>query len=52
MVRLLVEQLQDGDKIRAEIKKGNIASVKIAESAGLSFQREEHGILHYSNYAE
>ena len=48
MVRSLTEKMDE--KIRAEIKKGNIASVKIAEYAGLTFKKEENGILHYSNY--
>jgi RimJ/RimL family protein N-acetyltransferase len=48
MVRSLTEKMDE--KIRAEIKKGNIPSVKIAEYAGLTFKKEENGILHYSNY--
>jgi len=48
MVKLLVDKLDD--KIRAEIRKGNIASVKIAEYAGLLFKNEENGVLHFSNY--
>ncbi|MBC9933819.1 GNAT family N-acetyltransferase [Chitinophaga qingshengii] len=52
MVGLLVALLATGAKVRAEVKKGNIASAKIAESAGLSFQKEENNILHYSNYME
>ena len=37
-------------RIRAEIKKGNIPSCKIAEYAGMTFKYEENGVLHYSNY--
>jgi len=48
MVKLLSDKLQA--KIRAEIKNGNIASVKIAEYAGMTFKKEENGVLHYSNY--
>jgi len=48
MVSLLVEKLNT--RIRAEVKKGNDASVKIAEAAGLSFKKEESGILYFSNY--
>ena len=48
MVKLLVDRMNN--KIRAEIKNGNIASVRIAECAGLTFKKEENGILHYTNY--
>ena len=48
MVKLLSDHLQA--KIRAELKKGNISSVKIAEHAGMTFKKEENGILHYSNH--
>jgi RimJ/RimL family protein N-acetyltransferase len=47
MVKLLSDKLQA--KIRAEIKKGNISSVKIAEFAGMTSKKEENGVLHYSN---
>jgi RimJ/RimL family protein N-acetyltransferase len=46
MVKLLVEKLQAN--FRAEIKKGNIASVKIAEYVGMTFKQEANGVLHYS----
>lgn len=45
MVKLLSDQL---GVCRAEIKQGNASSVRIAEYAGLNFQKEENGILHYS----
>jgi RimJ/RimL family protein N-acetyltransferase len=48
MVKILADRLQG--KIRAEIKQGNIASVKIAEYAGMTFKEEENRVLHYSNY--
>jgi RimJ/RimL family protein N-acetyltransferase len=48
MVKAMVEMLNG--RIRAEIKSGNIASVKIAEFAGLSLRKEEHQILYFSNY--
>ena len=48
MVKLLADKLQA--KIRAEIKNGNIASVKIAEYAGMKFKNDENGVLHYSNH--
>jgi RimJ/RimL family protein N-acetyltransferase len=37
--------------IRAEIKKGNIASIRIAESAGMVFEREEGEVLYYRRAA-
>ena len=46
MVRCLTELLRS--PVRAEIKKDNIASVKIAESVGMRFQKEEGNILYYS----
>jgi RimJ/RimL family protein N-acetyltransferase len=45
MVRLLAKTISDS--IRAEVKAGNIASIRIAEAAGMVFEREESGILHY-----
>lgn len=48
MVKLLVEKLNS--KVRAEIKKDNAASIKIAEYSGMKYKLEESGILHYSNY--
>ena len=49
MVKMLADQLQAA-KIRAEIKNGNIASLKIAEYAGMRFKKEENQVLHYSSY--
>jgi len=34
--------------IRAEVKKGNVASSRIAEHAGMILEREAEGVLHYS----
>lgn len=48
MVKLLVERING--KVRAEIKKGNVASIKIAEYAGLRFYNEHNDVLHYSNF--
>lgn len=48
MIKLLSNKLQA--KIRAEIKKENISSVKIAEFSGMTFKKEENGILHFSNH--
>lgn len=45
MVALLTERVPG--PVRAEIKTGNTASVKIAESAGLRFDHEDAGVLHY-----
>jgi RimJ/RimL family protein N-acetyltransferase len=39
------------ESIRAEIKVGNIASIRIAEEAGMVFEREELGVLHYRRNA-
>lgn len=49
MVRLLAETI--ADPIRAEIRSGNTASIRIAEAAGLRFVREQGGILHYRRAA-
>ncbi len=45
----MVSQLAKGisEPVRAEIKSGNIASIRIAEGAGLIFEREEEGVLYY-----
>ncbi len=49
MVALLAQQISV--PIRAEVKSGNIASARIAEHAGMEFNREVEGILHYSREA-
>lgn len=48
MVKTLVDLLNT--RIRAEIKSGNTASVKIAEFAGLTLKKEDHRVLYFSNY--
>ena len=48
IVKLLTDQLDA--KVRAEIKPGNVPSIKIAEYSGMSFNKLENGILHYSNF--
>jgi len=45
MVSLLAKGIPES--VRAEIKVGNIASIRIAEEAGMVFDSEEKGILHY-----
>ena len=45
MVPLLADDINE--PIRAEIKAGNIASIRIAEEAGMVFEREDNGVLHY-----
>ena len=45
MVSLLSKQISD--PIRAEIKSGNIESLRVAEHAGMKFEREDNGVLHY-----
>lgn len=49
MVALLARQIPEA--IRAEIKAGNLASIRVAECAGLTFAREIDGVLHYSRDA-
>ncbi len=50
IVKLLTKRL-DG-KVKACIKKGNSASIKIAEYAGMKFFYEEEGMLYYSGNRE
>ncbi len=45
MVALVAEQL-DGT-LFAEVKVGNIASVRVAESVGMALVKEENGVLFY-----
>lgn len=45
MVKLLADSIQG--KVMARVKTGNISSVKIAESAGLVFEKEENGFLFF-----
>lgn len=45
MVSILSHQISE--PIRVEIKSWNIVSARIAEYAGMEFQRETDGILHY-----
>ncbi len=42
---------QISEPIRAEVKIGNIASARIAEYAGMEFERETGGVLHYKRAA-
>lgn len=49
MVRLLADAITG--PIRAEIRRGNMASMRIAEAAGMGLVREDDGILHYSRGA-
>ncbi len=45
MVSLLADSINE--PIRAEIKPGNLASIRIAEEAGMMLKREDNGVLHY-----
>lgn len=45
MVFLFAQEVKE--PIRAEVKVGNTASVKIAENAGMKFTQEIDGFLHY-----
>jgi len=49
MVKMMVERIRG--PVRVEVKKGNVAFSRMAERAGLSFVREEAGILHYARGA-
>lgn len=49
MVELLAQQISE--PIRAEIKPGNTASIRVAEHAGMTFNRENNGVIHYSRPA-
>lgn len=49
MVSLLASQISE--PIRAEVKSGNLASARIAEYAGMEFDREVDGVLHYKRAA-
>jgi RimJ/RimL family protein N-acetyltransferase len=49
MVAVLVQQISE--PVRAEVKAGNIASARIAEHAGMEFERETNGVLHYKRAA-
>ena len=45
---MVIAALADIDgPVRAEVKVGNVASMRIAEAAGLVLVREERGVLHY-----
>lgn len=45
MVRLLMAEVSG--PVRAEVKPGNPASVRIAEAAGLCFDVERDGVMHF-----
>jgi RimJ/RimL family protein N-acetyltransferase len=45
MVQQLLAEL--GRPLRAQVKKNNLASIRIAESAGMRLREEANGILHY-----
>jgi UDP-2,4-diacetamido-2,4,6-trideoxy-beta-L-altropyranose hydrolase len=45
MVRLLLAEVSG--PVRAEVKPGNPASVRIAEAAGLCFEAERDGLMHF-----
>jgi len=49
MVAVLGNQISE--PIRAEVKAGNIASARIAEHAGMEFEHETDGVLHYKRAA-
>lgn len=45
MVSMVADELSG--PIRAEVKVGNAASVKVAQAAGMALLREEAGVLHF-----
>ena len=45
MVALLLHQLNES--VRAEVKVGNVASIRLAEQVGLVLEREEDGVRYY-----
>ena len=49
MVALLANQISE--PIRAEVKVGNETSIRIAEYAGMQYDREDNGVLHYRRAA-
>ncbi|RNA71482.1 N-acetyltransferase [Prosthecochloris sp. ZM_2] len=49
MVAALAKQISE--PIRAEVKQGNISSARIAEHAGMEFERETEGVLHFKRAA-
>ena len=49
MVALLAKQITE--PIRAEVKVGNEASGRIAEHAGMKYEREDNGVLYYRRAA-
>ncbi len=49
MVALLAQQISE--PIRAEVKRENVASARIAEYVGMVFVREVEGVLHYQRGA-
>lgn len=50
MVAALANSIKE--PVRAEIKTGNMASIKVAEYAGMSFQSQADDVLHYGRGAQ
>ncbi len=50
MVSMLAKQISE--PIRCEIKPGNAASIRVAEYAGMEYDRETDGVLHFTRTAE
>ena len=49
MIAILAQQISD--PIRAEVKVGNLVSIRVAEHAGMEFDYESDGVLHYKRAA-
>lgn len=47
MVKKVVEEMAGTQAVRAEVKEGNISSVKVAKDAGMKLVQHENGVLHF-----
>ncbi len=47
MVRLVADDISCECPIRAEVKSGNDASVKVANAAGMYLLKEDQDVLHF-----
>jgi RimJ/RimL family protein N-acetyltransferase len=48
MVRLVADEVSGARGVRAEVKAGNEASIKVAEAAGMRLSRQEGEVLHFA----
>jgi RimJ/RimL family protein N-acetyltransferase len=47
MVRLVADRVSQTCSLRAEVKAGNAASIKVAEAAGMRMSRREGEVMHF-----